>query len=133
MGLLTRLREWLFGARAGSAADDAPDTGDDTDNKHDDDRGGAPAAVRVRIGDALDLHYFAPRDMVRAAEDYLDEARQRGLYEVRLIHGRGKGVQRANIRRMLARRRDVEAFGDAPAHLGGWGATVVRLKRGGGA
>lgn len=59
--------------------------------------------------------------------DYLDECARRGLREVRLVHGRGKGVQRAVVRRLLAARADVESFDDAPPGSGGWGATLVRL------
>jgi len=76
----------------------------------------------------LDLHAFAPRDVVDVVSDYLDECRRRGLREARLVHGRGKGVQRAEVRRLLASRDDVAAFADAPPGSGGWGATIVRLK-----
>ena len=84
-------------------------------------------SVEMAIEDHFDLHTFAPRDVVAAAEAYLDEARRLGFVEVRLIHGRGKGVQRAAVRRMLGARTDVVSFADAPAHRGGWGATVVEL------
>ena len=60
--------------------------------------------------------------------DYLDECRRLGLREARLVHGRGKGVQRAEVRRLLAARDDVEGFEDAPPTSGGWGATLVRLR-----
>jgi DNA-nicking Smr family endonuclease len=76
----------------------------------------------------LDLHAFAPRDVVDVVGDYLDECRRLGLREARLVHGRGKGVQRAEVRRLLAARDDVASFEDAPPASGGWGATIVRLK-----
>ena len=76
----------------------------------------------------LDLHAFAPRDVVDVVGDYLDECRRLGLREARLVHGRGKGVQRAEVRRLLASRADVASFEDAPPGSGGWGATIVRLK-----
>lgn len=80
--------------------------------------------VRVPIEASIDLHAFAPRDVVSVVEAYLDEARARGLTEVRLIHGRGIGAQRAAIHRML-RTLDRLEFHDAPdSHLG---ATVVRF------
>jgi dsDNA-specific endonuclease/ATPase MutS2 len=67
---------------------------------------------------------------VRAVvESYLDEARAAGFEEVRLIHGRGIGVQREIVRQLLSRHPAVIAFADAPAERGGWGATVVRLVR----
>jgi DNA-nicking Smr family endonuclease len=85
-------------------------------------------AVRVPIEDAIDLHSFAPRDIASVVEDYLEAARDAGLTEVRLIHGRGKGVQRADIQRRLRGHPLVEQFWDAPeSHLG---ATIVRLRRG---
>jgi dsDNA-specific endonuclease/ATPase MutS2 len=62
--------------------------------------------------------------------DYLDEAHRAGFTEVRLIHGRGIGAQREIVRSVLARHPRVEGFADAPPERGGWGATVVRLRRG---
>jgi DNA-nicking Smr family endonuclease len=82
--------------------------------------------VEIPIEDAIDLHAFSPRDVVDAASDYLDAAQEAGFDVVRLIHGRGKGVQRAAVQRMLASHPAVQEFWDAPdAHLG---ATRVRLK-----
>jgi DNA-nicking Smr family endonuclease len=66
--------------------------------------------------------------VVAVVADYLDECRRLGLREARLVHGRGKGVQRAEVRRLLASRDDVSSFEDAPPLSGGWGATLVRLK-----
>lgn len=80
--------------------------------------------VRVPLEDSFDLHSFLPADAASAAGEYLDEAR--GVFpEVRLIHGRGKGVQREIVRGLLARRADVAEYFDAPSDRGGWGATVV--------
>jgi len=59
--------------------------------------------------------------------DYLDECRRRGVLEVRLVHGRGRGVRRAEVRRLLAARADVREMRDAPPLSGGWGATLVVL------
>ena len=66
--------------------------------------------------------------MVAVVADYLDECARRGIREVRLAHGRGKGVQRAAVRRLLESREDVAEFEDAAPGFGGWGATIVRLK-----
>ena len=60
-------------------------------------------------------------------EDYLDECRRRGVLEVRIVHGRGQGVRRAEVRRALAERSDVLDFRDAAPAAGGWGATLVLL------
>ena len=96
--------------------------------------GGAPAVtgedepVRIPIEDALDLHTFAPRDVAAVVRDYLEAARAAGFAEVRLIHGRGIGVQREIVRAVLARHPRVAAFAYAPPERGGWGATLVRLR-----
>jgi len=80
------------------------------------------------IGEELDLHAFAPRDVVSVVEEYLAACRTRGILTVRVVHGRGKGVQRAEVRRLLARLPGVASFADAPPASGGWGATIVRLE-----
>jgi dsDNA-specific endonuclease/ATPase MutS2 len=84
----------------------------------------------VPIEESIDLHGFRPRDIVGVVESYLEAAAEKGYREVRLIHGRGKGVQRAGVQRFLASHPLVEEFFDAPPGRGGWGATVVRLRRG---
>ena len=81
-------------------------------------------AGQVPIEDAIDLHAFAPRDVVSVVDEYLQAARDAGFQQVRLIHGRGKGVQRAAVQRLLREHALVERYWDAPeSHLG---ATVVR-------
>ncbi len=92
----------------------------------DDERTEADGFVLPITGE-LDLHAFAPRDAVTVVEDYLDECRRRGLLEVRIVHGRGQGVRRAEVRRVLAQRGDVLDFRDAPPADGGWGAILVLL------
>jgi dsDNA-specific endonuclease/ATPase MutS2 len=87
-----------------------------------------PIAV-LEIEDSIDLHGFQPRDILNVVEDYLEAAIEKGFSEVRLIHGRGKGVQRARIQALLTQHPDVESFRDAPATRGGWGATVVLLAK----
>jgi DNA-nicking Smr family endonuclease len=85
--------------------------------------------VEVPIGEELDLHSFAPRDVPSLVEEYLRLCVERGFREVRLVHGRGKGVQRAVVRRLLEGLPCVESFADAPPASGGWGGTLVRLRR----
>ena len=83
--------------------------------------------VNVPIEDAIDLHSVAPRDVISVVDEYLHAARDAGFTEVRLIHGRGKGVQRADIQRLLRDHALVDRYWDAPeSHLG---ATLVRLRR----
>lgn len=86
-----------------------------------------PEEVVLPIEDFLDLHPFRPREVRSVVEAYLEEARDAGFVEVRLIHGRGIGFQRETVRSLLARHPSVTEFFDAPPERGGWGATVVRL------
>lgn len=85
-------------------------------------------AVRIPITDVFDLHTVPPRDVEAVVEEYLSEANRLGLKALRIVHGRGIGVQREMVRRILARTPFVAAFGDAPEGAGGWGATVVTLR-----
>jgi len=82
----------------------------------------------VPIEEALDLHTFAPRDILAAVEGYLEAAVEAGFREVRLIHGKGTGFQRSRVRDLLESHPDVESFRDAPSERGGWGATIVRIR-----
>jgi DNA-nicking Smr family endonuclease len=84
-------------------------------------------AVRVPIEDSLDLHSFQPRDVPSVVDEYLQEACARGFTEVRLIHGRGIGVQRRIVQSLLPGHPLVAGFADAPEERGGRGATIVRL------
>lgn len=85
-------------------------------------------AVRIPITDVLDLHTFHPRDLPLLIEDYLEECVRLGFRSVRIVHGKGSGVQKRRVQAALGRNRNVRAFADAPAEAGGWGATVVELK-----
>lgn len=84
--------------------------------------------IEIPIEDHLDLHAFLPKETRDVAFDYLEAARERGFTQVRLIHGRGKGVQREIIRSLLAGLEWVESFHDADHTGGGWGATVVTFR-----
>lgn len=86
-----------------------------------------PDPVELPIEDSLDLHTFAPRDIRSVVDEYLRQAAARGFAEVRLIHGKGTGTQRAVVRSVLAAHPDVLRFFDGPPERGGWGATVVVL------
>lgn len=82
--------------------------------------------MKIPIEDTLDLHTFAPRDVASVVEEYVTAAHEAGLREVRLIHGRGKGVQRGIVQQVLENHPLVVEFWDAAeSHLG---ATVARLK-----
>jgi dsDNA-specific endonuclease/ATPase MutS2 len=84
--------------------------------------------VRVPITDVFDLHTVQPKEVAAVVEAYIEEVARLGLKTVRLIHGRGIGAQRQIVRTVLSRTPLVMSFGDAPPELGGWGATVVRLR-----
>jgi dsDNA-specific endonuclease/ATPase MutS2 len=92
----------------------------------DDPFGGEP--VVVPIENVIDLHPFQPKEIRDVVREYLDAAYEEGLREVRLIHGRGIGVQRKAVRKILENDPRVKAFGDAPAEAGGWGATWVEME-----
>jgi DNA-nicking Smr family endonuclease len=97
-----------------AAADENDDAGED----------GPP--LPVPIESALDLHAFAPRDIVSVVDEYVTAAHAAGVREVRLIHGRGRGVQRGRVQAALERHPLVVEFWDAPeTHLG---ATIARLR-----
>jgi dsDNA-specific endonuclease/ATPase MutS2 len=82
---------------------------------------------RIPMEDVLDLHSVSPKDVKPVVEEYLSEAHNLGFQAVRIIHGRGIGVQREMVRKVLERTPFVSWYGDAPAEAGGWGATIVTL------
>jgi DNA-nicking Smr family endonuclease len=84
--------------------------------------------VILPIEDSIDLHAFVPKDVPSVVEAYLEAAREAGLEEVRIIHGRGKGVQKERVRQLLGRSEHVAHFEEATPDRGGWGATVVKLR-----
>lgn len=86
--------------------------------------------VILPIEDSIDLHAFAPRDVRDVVGSYLEAAHEAGFLEVRIVHGRGIGMQRESVRGLLAGHPLVRSFADAPPQRGGWGATIVLLKPG---
>lgn len=85
--------------------------------------------VELEITDVLDLHTFLPSEVKPLVRDYLDLAYEAGLRELRIIHGKGSGVQRRIVRAVLERDPRVVAFGDPPGGVaGGWGATCVTMR-----
>ena len=93
-----------------------------------DDETTMPDEIVVPIEDVFDLHPFRPKEIRSVVESYLEEAIAAGFGEVRLIHGRGIGVQREIVRSLLRDHPAVVDFADAPADRGGWGATIARLR-----
>jgi len=84
--------------------------------------------VQIPVEDSIDLHPFPPRDVPDVVDAYLGVAVENGFTEVRLIHGRGIGVQRNRVQKLLTSHPLISGFHDAPADRGGWGATIVYLK-----
>jgi len=87
-----------------------------------------PEPVEIEITDVFDLHTIPPRDVKAVVTEYLSEARRLGFPVVRIIHGKGIGVQRETVRAILARTSFVVDWSDAPPDAGGLGATIVWLK-----
>lgn len=86
-----------------------------------------PELVEIEITDVIDLHTIPPRDVARVVEEYLRQTHEAGLPVVRIIHGKGIGVQRTIVRSILAKTSFVTDWTDAPPEAGGLGATIVRL------
>ena len=93
-----------------------------------DDENPFPEPVELAITDVFDLHAIPPQQTKAVLEEYLLQAHARGYRYVRIIHGKGIGVQREITRKVLARTSFVVEFHDAPPEAGGWGATVVELR-----
>jgi dsDNA-specific endonuclease/ATPase MutS2 len=87
-----------------------------------------PDPIEIEITDVFDLHTIQPREVKAVVQEYLEQARDRGFRSVRIIHGKGVGVQREMVRSILAKTPFVIDWTDAPPDAGGWGATIVRLK-----
>jgi DNA-nicking Smr family endonuclease len=83
--------------------------------------------VEIPIDGVLDLHTFNPRDLPDLLIDYLSACHEKGIHEVRIIHGKGTGIQKKRVRALLAKNPRVRTFQDAPMEAGGWGATLVWL------
>jgi len=83
--------------------------------------------VQIPIDGILDLHTFSPREVPDLLDDYFEACLEKGIHNVRIIHGKGSGVLKARVRSLLARHPLVRGYTDAPPDSGGWGATLVEL------
>jgi DNA-nicking Smr family endonuclease len=84
--------------------------------------------IIIPIDGNLDLHTFDPKELPDLLRDYLAACREKGIMAVRVIHGKGTGVQKVRVRALLSKNPIVASFRDAPAEIGGWGATMVVLR-----
>ena len=124
------LWQWLGFGRPDKAAVDATEQVSAKQEASVETTGGEPwtMPIQVPIEDFIDLHTFRPKETRDVVTSYIEAAREKGFQKVRVIHGKGKGVQRRSIQSLLKKHPDVIRFEDAPAHRGGWGATMVWLK-----
>ncbi len=84
--------------------------------------------VEIPIDGLLDLHTFHPREARDLVNEYLRACREKQILNVRIIHGKGRGILKQAVHSALSKNPMVASFSDAPANAGGWGATIVRLK-----
>jgi DNA-nicking Smr family endonuclease len=88
----------------------------------------AQSPVVIPINGVLDLHTFSPKDLPALLDDYIEACLEASIFDLRIIHGKGRGVLRERLRALLKKHPLVESFEQAPLGAGGWGATLVRLK-----
>ena len=122
--------EWLkrlWGDWSGAARDATANAVEADDEDEIDTFNPFPEPVEIEISDVIDLHTIPPRDVKRVIEEYLHQAHQAGFCTVRIIHGKGSGVQREIVRTVLRRTQFVADWTDAPSEAGGLGATIVGL------
>ena len=110
-----------------SSAHSTAGSGGEDESEEVDPQNPFPDIVVIEFKDVIDLHSIPPSQIRAVVEDYLEEARRRKTRWVRIVHGKGIGVQREIVRSLLARTPYVAEFRDAPLEAGGWGATVVTL------
>ncbi|HKR61182.1 MAG TPA: Smr/MutS family protein [Pyrinomonadaceae bacterium] len=123
MSLLNWLRNLFGGPPSDSPAIDNEINSDDSVDPYNP----FPELVEIEITDVIDLHTIPPRDVARVVEEYLRQTHESGFPVVRIIHGKGIGVQRTIVRSILAKTPFVVDWTDAPPEAGGLGATIVRL------
>jgi len=85
--------------------------------------------VKMPIEDILDLHTFIPKDIPDLLVDYFETCIDADIYSVRIVHGKGRGILKKQVQELLKQNQMVESFRNAPPEAGGWGATLVELKR----
>lgn len=90
---------------------------------------GKSGPIHVPIEDFLDLHTFPPKEATPIVQAYLEACREKGLYRVRIIHGKGTGLLRKKVHKFLQSSPLVHSFSLAPSEAGSWGATIVFLKQ----
>jgi len=128
MPLLDWLKSLFATCSRAEHEDGAADVSADAEEREIDPDNPFPEPIRIELTDVFDLHTIAPRDVERVVLEYLLEAQRAGFRSVRIIHGKGQGVQRRLVHSILARTPFIREWADAPPHSGGWGATVAHLE-----
>jgi len=85
--------------------------------------------VKIPIKDTLDLHTFKPKEMPELLIDYFSACIDADIYSVRIVHGKGRGILKRRVQGLLKKNPMVKSFSNATPEAGGWGATLVELKR----
>ena len=85
--------------------------------------------VKMPIEDVLDLHTFKPKEVPDLLTDYFTACIEKSIYSIRIVHGKGRGILKKRVHELLKKNQMVESFRPAPPEAGGWGATLVDLKR----
>lgn len=85
--------------------------------------------IEIPIDGVLDLHTFRPREVKELVPEYIRSCREKGIYRVRIIHGKGSGTLRRTVQAILKRRPEVLSFETSDGLRGGWGATIVYLEK----
>jgi DNA-nicking Smr family endonuclease len=85
--------------------------------------------VEMPIEDILDLHTFKPKEIPGLLTDYFTACIEKSIYSIRIVHGKGRGILKKRVHELLKKNQMVESFQPAPPEAGGWGATLVELKR----
>ncbi|MBD0373302.1 MAG: Smr/MutS family protein [Pyrinomonadaceae bacterium] len=127
MTLLEWLKRWRARAAQQGGDERAEEFAASDDEESIDPFNPFPEGVRLEITDIIDLHTINPREVRAVVEEYLREARRARFRSVRIIHGKGRGVQREIVRGILERTPFVKEWTDAPPHAGGLGATIAHL------
>jgi len=122
-----KLVDWIKRVADARAVQSSPEPIDTNEDAQIDPYDPFPEPVTIEITDVIDLHTIHPKVVKRVVEEYLEQAHQAGFQSVRIIHGKGIGVQREIVRTVLARTPFVDDWTDAPPDAGGLGATIVRL------
>ena len=122
-----KLFDWIKRVADARSVQSAPDSIDIDEDAEIDPYDPFPEPVTIEITDVIDLHTIHPKDVKRVVEEYLEQVHQAGFRSVRIVHGKGIGVQREIVRTVLARTSFVDTWSDAPPDAGGLGATIVRL------